>query len=142
MVYVSYDPFHGLRTFNKEVFSAAPENREVQDSYEIPLAVDIQEQEAQIILSADVPGVDQKSIQVNVDKGVLTISGERKPSANQSQESFSRQERPYGRFKRSFKLSDTTMADKIEASNNNGVLEIRLPKQEQAKPRQIPVVVH
>ena len=90
--------------------------------------VDIKEDEKQIVLTSDLPGVDQKDIKVTVEDGTLTLSGERKFEKETDEENFHRVERSFGSFQRSFSLPETVDDDKIAASYKNGVLELTLPK--------------
>ena len=104
------------------------------------LRVDIQEEKDRVVILADLPGMEQKDIQIHVDNGRLTLSGERKLAGNPEQrKGYYRVERPYGFFSRSFQLPDTTDANNIQASFKNGVLTVTLPKTEKAKPRAIEV---
>ena len=91
-------------------------------------SVDIKEDDKQIVLTSDLPGVDQKDIKVTVEDGTLTLSGERKFEKSTDEENFHRVERSFGSFQRSFSLPDTVDDDKIVASYKNGVLELTLPK--------------
>ncbi len=102
-------------------------------------AVDIRETEDALLVHAELPGIDKKDIHVDVRDGVLTISGERKYEKDVKEESVHRTERAYGRFSRSFSLPHTVDADKVEAKMKDGVLEIRLPKTESAKPKAIEI---
>lgn len=102
-------------------------------------AVDIREQEAQFVLHADLPGVDPASIEVQMDKGVLSIKGERATPPAVEGERFSRSERRHGAFERRFALPDSADAEGIAASSRDGVLEIRIPKRAEAAPRRIQV---
>ena len=102
-------------------------------------AVDIKEGEDAYVLSADMPGVDPKDIEVNMEKGILTIKGERSTEAAQERARYSRVERVSGSFYRRFSLPDTADAEKISAKSSNGVLEVLIPKQEKVKPRRITV---
>ena len=90
--------------------------------------VDIVEDEKKIVLRSDLPGVDENDIQVKLDDGTLTVSGERKFDKETKEENLRRVERAYGSFRRSFALPDTVDAEKISASYRKGVLEITLPK--------------
>jgi HSP20 family protein len=91
-------------------------------------SVDIKEDENRIVLTSDLPGVDQKDIKVTVEDGTLTLSGERKFEKETEEENFHRVERSFGSFQRSFSLPETVDDDKISASYKNGVLELTLPK--------------
>ncbi|HEY6306165.1 MAG TPA: Hsp20/alpha crystallin family protein [Candidatus Angelobacter sp.] len=102
-------------------------------------AVDIFEDEHNIILTAEVPGVDEKDLNISLENGVLTISGERKMENEEKQDNFHRIERSYGRFTRSFTLPPTVDPDNVKADFSNGVLKITLAKREEAKPKQIKI---
>jgi len=101
--------------------------------------VDIRDQEEAIILSAEFPGVDKDSIKVEVDNRVLTLSGEKVEDIEAKENGFYRSERVYGAFKRSFSLPETVDGEKIQATYNNGVLRLALPKKPEAKPRLIDI---
>ncbi|MBF0146013.1 MAG: Hsp20/alpha crystallin family protein [Magnetococcales bacterium] len=141
---VTYDPFRNFRALQNEINRLF--DRDLEDSTgqmtQWPLRVDIREDEHQIVLKADIPGMEQKDIKVNVDNGRLTISGERKFDDEEHKENYQRVERPFGRFSRTFQLTNTTDLAKIGASYKNGVLEVTLPKLEEAKPRSIQVQIH
>lgn len=101
--------------------------------------VDVKEEASRFVIFADLPGVDLAAIQVQMDKNVLSIRGERAaPEAGEGQY-FSRQERRHGAFVRSFTLPETADADGIVASGRNGVLEVVIPKRAEVAPRRIHV---
>ncbi len=104
-------------------------------------SVDIQEFDARFQLYVDLPGVDPDAVDITLDNGVLTISGERSsPSAPEDEQMVNRRtERGHGRFHRRFILPDTVDADNVKANDRNGVLEISIPKQAKAQPRRIKV---
>ena len=91
-------------------------------------AVDVKEEDKQYVITADLPGVDPKDIEVVAENGVLSIKGERTVEKEDKQDNFTRRERSYGSFYRSFHLPDNADADKIQAKGKDGVLEISLPK--------------
>lgn len=103
--------------------------------------VDIQEFDNRFQLFVDLPGVDPAAVDITLDNGVLTISGERNfPSAQEEESVINRRtERGQGAFHRRFILPETVDADKVKASGHNGVLEISIPKQAKAQPRRIKV---
>lgn len=101
--------------------------------------VDIEEYPDRFVIYADVPGVDPASIEVTLEKGVLTLSGERPTAVAQSGLERRRNERVSGRFHRRFALPDTADADAVSASGKLGVLEVVIPKRAQAQPRRITV---
>lgn len=96
------------------------------------------EEAHRFVLYADVPGVDPQDIEVQMDKGMLTVKGERSEVAHES-ENFSRIERRYGSFHRRFALPDSADPDGISASGRNGVLQITIPKRPETTPRRIQV---
>jgi HSP20 family protein len=102
-------------------------------------AVDIKEDEKAFTLLADIPGVDPDEIEVTMDKGVLTIKGERQSEKKTEEENYKRVERQYGVFYRRFTLPDSANAEAIEAHSEHGVLKIIIPKQEVAQSRRISV---
>jgi HSP20 family protein len=101
--------------------------------------VDIQEYADKFVLHADVPGVDPKSIELTLEKGVLTLAGSRERGAEQKGVEHRRSERAAGRFYRRFSLPDTVDSEAVSARGNNGVLEIVIPKRAAAQPRRIAV---
>ncbi|HWP46168.1 MAG TPA: Hsp20/alpha crystallin family protein [Candidatus Limnocylindrales bacterium] len=103
--------------------------------------VDIYETKDAIVVKAELPGIDQKDIEVQVHDNILTIRGERKFESDVKRENFHRIERAYGTFQRSFSIPNTIRQDQVKARFHNGILEITLPKMEEAKPRQIKVDV-
>ncbi|RMH62894.1 MAG: Hsp20/alpha crystallin family protein [Zetaproteobacteria bacterium] len=102
-------------------------------------AVDVRETTDALLIQAELPGIDKKDVRIELHEGRLTISGERKYEKEVNEENVYRIERAYGRFSRSFSLPRDIDTDAAEATMNNGVLEIRLPKKETAKPRSIEV---
>jgi len=104
-------------------------------------AVDIVEKEDEIILTMELPGIEQKAINIKVEGDVLTIKGERRLEEVTKREDYHRLERPYGRFSRSFNLPNTVEHEKVKASHNDGILRVALPKKEETKPKHIKVEV-
>ncbi|HHJ36084.1 MAG TPA: Hsp20/alpha crystallin family protein, partial [Gammaproteobacteria bacterium] len=102
-------------------------------------SVDISEDDKAFTLLADIPGVDPKDIDISMEKGVLTIKGERQSVDTEENENFRRVERQSGQFYRRFTLPDSADADKIEAKSEHGVLTVTIPKQEVAVLRKIEV---
>ena len=102
------------------------------------LPMDTVRRDGELVLRFDVPGVDQDKIDVTVDKGVLTVSATREEATTEGENPVVR-ERLFGSFTRRVRLSDNLDADAIEASHHEGVLEIRIPVREEAKPRKITV---
>jgi HSP20 family protein len=102
-------------------------------------AVDLVEADDHYLLQADLPGLTEEDVKVEVEDGVLTISGERKNEHRENGRGWHRVERTYGTFRRSFTLPDGVDADRIEASFDRGVLSVRVPKPEERKPRRIEI---
>lgn len=103
--------------------------------------VDIHETSDALVLEADLPGIDEKDLDIRVENNLLTIRGERKFEKKVNEDSYLRVERSYGAFTRSFSLPHTINTDQIQAEYRNGVLTIRLPKREEAKPKQVKIDV-
>lgn len=91
--------------------------------------IDVVKKEGEIVLRADLPGVKPDEIEVEVEDGVLTVSGEHEEKTEEKEEHYLRRERRYGSFSRSMTLPDAVNADDIEATTTDGVLELRLPVQ-------------
>lgn len=102
-------------------------------------AVDIVEEKEKFVLRADVPGVDPEDIDVSMDAGVLTVSGERKTETTTAEGGYRRVERATGRFYRRFSLPDTADAEHIAAKSRNGILEVTIPKLPEVQARRITV---
>jgi HSP20 family protein len=102
-------------------------------------AVDIKEEPDCYVLHADIPGVRPEDIDISMDKGVLTIRGERRHAAEESKEGYHRRERQHGVFMRRFSLPETVDAEAISAASKDGVLELVLPKTAEPQPRKIEV---
>ncbi len=141
-----WDPFRELNTLQREMnrlFQDYSTGRSEQDLTTSSFAppVDIYEDEHNITLKMDVPGIDQKDLDIRVENSTLTVRGERKFEKDEKEENFRRIERRYGSFLRSFTLPTTVDTENVQADYDNGVLKIRLAKREEAKPKQIKVNV-
>jgi HSP20 family protein len=101
--------------------------------------MDLVETEDNLVLRADLPGVDRDDIDIEVKDGVLTVSGERKAQHEEKREGFHRVERSFGRFSRSLELPKGVEADNIDARFERGVLEVRMPKPAERKPKRIEI---
>jgi len=104
-------------------------------------AVDVYEDEHQVTLKIEVPGIDEKDIDVRVENNTLTVHGERKIEKEEKEENYRRVERQYGSFTRTFTLPQTVDSESVSANYDKGVLKIALPKKAEAKPKQIKVSV-
>ncbi|MFQ6605346.1 MAG: Hsp20/alpha crystallin family protein [Fidelibacterota bacterium] len=102
---------------------------------------DIRETKDDYIVTADLPGLTKKDINISLKEDVLTISGERKFERKDEDDSYFRMERNYGMFNRSFRLPDAVKPDKISAKFKDGVLTVHIPKAEEVKPKQIEIKV-
>lgn len=101
--------------------------------------VDVYEEADQIVVKAELPGVDKKDIEVDIKDGVLSLRGERSVDHEVKEKHYYRKERSFGRFTRSFTLPGDVDAEKIKADYKDGVLKVSIPKPEAAKPKQITV---
>jgi HSP20 family protein len=101
--------------------------------------VDIRETDDALLVQAELSGIEKKNVHLEVKNDVLTISGERRYEKDVKQENVHRVERVYGKFSRSFSLPSNVDADKVDATMKDGVLEVRLPKRESAKPKAIAI---
>jgi len=104
-------------------------------------ALDIYEDKDDIVIKAELPGLEKDDVEVNMMDHTLTIKGEKKKEAEVKEENYYRSERSYGSFARTLQLPTDVQADKVKASFKNGVLEVRLPKTEEAKTKAIKVKV-
>jgi HSP20 family protein len=102
-------------------------------------ALDIAERKDAYLVTVELPGVEADDLQITLEDGLLTIQGERQFAHDSSEQQFHRVERRYGAFRRSITLPDHVMADRIEATVDNGVLQIMVPKMEEATPKRIQV---
>ena len=101
--------------------------------------VDVYEDDHNITIQAEIPGVSEKDLDVRLENNILTISGERKLENEEKKENFHRIERHYGRFARSFTLPSAVDPDSVNAEFENGVLKVTLAKREEARPKQIKI---
>src|SRR6266404_5516596 len=134
MSLVRWEPFRDMLAFQDRL------NRAFEQSARLPQtgaeeqlgtwapAVDIYETEKEIVLKADLPGVNLADVDIRVENNVLTVRGERRFEKEVKEDNYHRIERTYGNFVRTFTLPNTVNADKIEAAYENGVLKIGMPK--------------
>jgi len=146
-VITRWDPFREFSTLQDRMNrlfreSYGPEGREeslTTTSFAPP--VDVYEDEHTVSLKIEVPGIDEKDIDVRIENNVLTVHGERKFEKEEKEENFRLVERQYGSFTRTFTLPTTVDAEKVSANYDKGILKIALPKKAEAKPKQIKVNV-
>jgi len=155
MAIVRFDPFRELDRLQSEVnrlfegYTQAPEQRGAgtgngQMAAATRLwspAVDVAENQNEIVLRAELPGMKQEDIDIELTGDTLTLRGDRKFENEERREDFVRVERAYGRFQRSFTLGVPVQHDQVKASYRDGVLEVHLPKSEDTKPRKVQVSV-
>lgn len=102
-------------------------------------AVDIYDEENEIVIKAEVPGIGKDDIEISINKNVLTISGEKKLESKVEEKDYHRIERSYGSFSRSFRLPEDVDVDKAKADFKDGVLEIRVPRTEETQAKKIEI---
>jgi HSP20 family protein len=103
--------------------------------------VNINERKEDIIVTADLPGLNKDDISINMENKILTITGERKFESNEKDDNYHRIEKVYGKFSRSFRLPDSVSDEGVKAEYKNGELHITLKKREEAKPKSIPISI-
>jgi HSP20 family protein len=148
MTLTKWDPFKDLvtlqdrmnRLFDESVRNVRPGDEALSSAIWSP-AVDIYETEDQVVVKAELPEVNQKEIDVQIENNTLTIRGERKFNKETKKENFHRIERAYGSFSRSFTLPSTIDQEAIHADYKDGILKISMPKREETKPKQIKVAI-
>ncbi|MFY9681412.1 MAG: Hsp20/alpha crystallin family protein [Candidatus Sulfotelmatobacter sp.] len=144
-VLTRWEPFRELSTLQDRI------NRAFRESYReggqdeslatstFAPAVDVYEDEHNVTLKIEVPGIDEKDISVSLENNTLTVHGERKIEKEEKEENYRRVESQYGSFTRTFNLPPTVDSEKVSAIYDKGVLKVTLPKKAEAKPKQIKV---
>ncbi len=137
---IMQDRMNRMNRLSRESYSPeGPEEALTTTSFAPP--VDIYEDEHSITLKLEVPGIDEKDIDVRIENNTLTVHGERKIEKEEKEENFRRVERQYGSFTRSFTLPSSIDPEQVSANYENGVLKIKLAKKAEAKAKQIKVNV-
>jgi HSP20 family protein len=146
MALVPWKPFDELTSFRREMdrlwdrfFSERPALDMLEKGWEPTM--DITETKSDLIVKAELPGIDPKEIDISLTGDTLTIKGEKQQEKEEKEENYYRIERSYGIFSRTIKLPMSVQNDKIKASYQHGVLKITLPKSEEAKQKQIKIKV-
>jgi len=146
---VRWDPFGEFSTLQErmnrlfeDLIPATRKSEEELNTGTFYPSVDIYEGEKDITLKAELPGIDKKDVHVEINDGVITLRGERKIEKEVKKENYHRTERSYGTFNRSFTLPTTVDSGKVKANYKDGILEVTLPRKEEAKPKSIPVEVN
>ena len=133
-------PFRELAREMEEAFGRFfPAWSEERGSYPWTPAVDMVDEKDAIVVKVDLPGLDQKDIEVTVQDGTLTIRGERKEEKEETKDNYYCSERSYGAFLRSLPLPQGVEADQVKATFKKGVLEVRLPKAKEAKGKTVEI---
>jgi HSP20 family protein len=147
MAIIRWDPFRDMVTLREkmnrmfeDVFTGrTDEGKDFAAGTWAP-SVDIFETEKELVLTAEVPGIDEKDIEIKVEDNTLSLKGERKFEKETKEESYHRIERSYGSFYRAFALPDSINSEKIQATHENGVLKITMPKKNARQPRKVKIV--
>ena len=147
MAIIRWDPFRDLvtrrdrmnRLFEDAVSTARSEEKDMISASWAP-AVDIYEDESQLVLTAEIPGINEKDVEIKIEDNTLSIHGERKLEKETKEENYHRIERAYGSFYRSFTLPNHIDQDKIQAEHENGVLKITMPKKPELQPRKVKIL--
>ena len=144
-VITRWDPFREFTTLqdrmNRLFRDSFGEGQEALTTSTFAPPVDVYEDEHNVTLKIEVPGIEEKDIDVRIENNTLTVHGDRKFEKEEKEENYRRVERQYGSFTRSFTLPNTVDHDNIQANYEKGVLKIRLAKKAEAKPKQIKVNV-
>ena len=138
MTIVRYEPWAFVGRLQRQLDRALGEVADGATVSWIP-RVDIHEEDERFLVTADLPGVEGKDIEITAEKGVLTLKGERRSEKKSSTNGFESIERASGTFLRRFTLPESLDAEAIKASHVNGVLEITIPKRPTAQPRRIEI---
>jgi len=146
MAIIRWDPYRDIITLRdrmnrlfEDMGTAKGEDKDLVPGAWAP-SVDIYETENEVVLAAEIPGVDEKDVEIKVEDSTLTIRGERKFEKETKEENYHRIERAYGSFMRSFTLPNYIDQDRIEAQQENGILKIHMPKKEETKPRKVKIL--
>lgn len=121
-------------------FEGRPGGRNREEGEWLP-SLDVAETKGDLVVKAELPGMDPKDIDISLSEGVLTIRGEKKQEKEEREEGYHLIERSYGSFTRSIRLPKEVQSEKIEASFKNGILKVVLPKSEEAKKKEIKIKV-
>ncbi len=146
MAIIRWDPYRDLVTMRErmnklfeDLVTQKGEDKDIASSAWSP-AVDIYETDSELVLTAEIPGIEEKDIEINIEDSTLTIRGERRFEKETKEENYHRIERSYGSFFRSFTLPSYVDHEKIEAEHENGILKIRMPKKAELKPRKVRIL--
>src|SRR5712671_6399848 len=145
-VLTRFYPYRELNTLQERVnrlfhesFNSSEGRDESLATSNFAPAVDVYEDEHSVMLKIEVPGIDEKDIDVRIENRTLTVHGERKFEKEEKEENYRRVERQYGSFSRTFALPSTVDHENVQADYDKGVLKVKLAKKAEAKPKQIKV---
>ncbi len=143
---IRWDPFRDLATLRErmnrlfeEAYTSRGEEKDLVASTWNP-SVDIFETENELVLKAELPGVDEDDIEIKIEDSTLTLKGDRKFEKETKEENYHRIERSYGSFYRSFTLPRNIDQDKIKAESENGILKVTMPKKAELKPKKVKIL--
>ena len=144
-VLTRFEPYREFTTLqdrlNRLFQSSVGENQDALSTSNFNPAVDVYEDEHNVTLKIEVPGIDEKDIDVRIENNTLTVHGERKLEKDEKEENYRRIERQYGSFTRTFTLPTTVDTESVSANYEKGILKVKLAKKAEAKPKQIKVNV-
>ncbi len=143
---IRWDPFRDLATLRErmnrlfeEAYTSRGEEKDLVASTWNP-SVDIFETENELVLKAELPGVDEDDIEIKIEDSTITLKGDRKFEKETKEENYHRIERSYGSFYRSFTLPRNIDQDKIKAESENGILKVTMPKKAELKPKKVKIL--
>ena len=141
MTLTRWTPWQELESVNRQLSRLLDDSNSTMDTgggHWAP-SVDIRETDDALLVQAELPGIDKKDVKLEVREGVMTLSGERRYEKDVEEENVHRIERSYGSFTRSFSLPANIDSEHVQADMKDGVLSVRLPKRESAKPKAIEI---
>ena len=145
MMIVRWSPSNKVRCFSPFLNSFCKESQAEKNDSEMVSwlpSTDVYDTQDDYVLKMEIPGLEKQDVKIEVENDTLAVSGERKEEKDVKADEFHRSERRSGKFYRSFRLPQHTDAKTINASMKDGILELRIPKPEERKPRNIPITVH
>jgi len=143
---IRWDPFRDLATLRErmnrlfeEAYTSRGEEKDMVASTWNP-SVDIYETENELVLKAELPGIDENDIEIKIEDNTITLRGDRKFEKETKEENYHRIERSYGSFYRSFTLPRNIDQDKIKAESETGILKVTMPKKAELKPKKVKIL--
>ncbi|MEK6681339.1 MAG: Hsp20/alpha crystallin family protein [Nitrospirota bacterium] len=148
MSLIKWDPFRDLlslqermnKLFEESLFRSGKDQEDLTVGRWSP-AIDVMENEQEIVIKGELPGIELKNVEVLIKDNLLTLRGERKFEKEEEKENYHRIERAYGAFQRVFTLPASVEQDKVKAKMRDGILEIRLPKAKKELPKKVEIEV-